>query len=162
MCFDWLFNMQIPDPTDRVHIVRPSAGTFCTGLARAYDETYDAVVLGKYISKGEYTSIVSRINDTLENYFPCPLCWCFGYFMAIFTLGLSLLCPMICVNDAETNVRQFIASCNRKKLNNKNLTLVLRKKCGTSWLELHLPPPPAEGQAKPEMLPDEEKGAMLE
>ena len=85
-------------------------------LRRATREEYDAVVLGKYINKREYIDIMERINNTLENYFPCPLCWCFGYVMAIFTLGLSLCLPAICVNDAETNVRQFIAACNRKRL----------------------------------------------
>ena len=54
MCFDWLFNMQIPKSTDRVHVVRPSAGTFVTGIARAYDESYDAIKLGHYINNREY------------------------------------------------------------------------------------------------------------
>ena len=55
MCFDWLFNMQIPDSTDRVHVVRPSAGTFVTGLARAYDESsYDVKKFENYLSKRDY------------------------------------------------------------------------------------------------------------
>ena len=140
MCFDWLFNKQIPKSTERKYIVRPVAGTFITGLARAYDEEYDKEVFGNYISQRDYMQIIEQINDTLENYFPCPLCWGCGYIFAIFTLGLSFLCPYICVRDAEVNVRTFIKSVNRKRLATRNLKLSLVKKCSTSWLEWELPP----------------------
>lgn len=82
---------------------------------------------------------MERINDMLINYFPCPLSWYCGYVCCIFTLGLSLLCPFICIRDAEEQVRDFIARVNNRKLKEKNMKLVLRKKCGTSWLEWHLP-----------------------
>ena len=100
------------------------------------------------------------INDTLDNYFPCPLCWGFGYLLAIFTLGLSLCCPAVCVRDAEYNVIKFIDSCNRKRLANKNIKLYLRKKCGTSWLEWHLPPP-TKSENNPALL-DLKQGRIRE
>ena len=82
---------------------------------------------------------MERINDILINYFPCPLSWYCGYFCCIFTLGLSLLCPLICINEAEEGIREFIDRVNAKKLKDKKMRLVLRKRCGTSWLEWHLP-----------------------
>ena len=143
MCLDWLFNAQIPDSTDTVHIVRPSAKTFVTGIATAYDEnSYDHEKISPYLSQREYVDVIERINDTLLSYFPCPLAWYCGYLCSLFTLGLSLLCPLICVRDAEENVRTYLRRVNKKLLKNKNMEVRLVKKCGTSWLEWQLPPKP--------------------
>jgi len=54
-------------------------------------------------------------------------------------MGLSLCCPAICVNDAESNLRNMINRINRQKLEQKNIKLILRKQCSTSWLEFELP-----------------------
>ena len=50
MCLDWLFNMQIPESTDKVVVIRPSGKTFVTGLASCFDEEYDNERLTKFIS----------------------------------------------------------------------------------------------------------------
>ena len=78
---------------------------------------------------------MESINDALFNYFPCPMCLFCGYFLAIPTLGLSLLMPNVCIRDAEAEVRRQIEKANKKKLNDRGMELALRKKCGTSWLE---------------------------
>ena len=83
--------------------------------------------------------IMERINDILINYFPCPLSWYCGYVCCLFTLGFSFFCAYICINDAEDNLREFIERVNSRKLKAKKMRLVLRKRCGTSWLEWHLP-----------------------
>ena len=69
--------------------------------------------------------MMESINDTLFNYFPCPLCWGFGYLCCPFTLGLSLCCPAICVGDAKSNLKAVIAKINRVKFKKLNLTLTL-------------------------------------
>lgn len=120
----------------------PASKTWVNGLAQTYSEEYDEPRLRNFIDRRTYLDIMERINDTLINYFPCPLCMCFGYLFAIFTCGLSFLCPYICISDAENNVRDFIERLNRKKLKDRRVHLTLRKKCGTSWLEFRLP---AEG-----------------
>lgn len=96
------------------------------------------------MSKRDYREMITKINDMLYTYFPCPLCWCFGYLCCIPTLGLSMCCPYICVNDAEDELKNLIRRYNRIKLNPKNLHLSLRKKCSTSWLQIDFvgPEPP--------------------
>ena len=42
MCFDRLFNMQIPESTDSVVVLRPNSKTFINGLAGTYQEEYDS------------------------------------------------------------------------------------------------------------------------
>lgn len=78
---------------------------------------------------------MDSINNALFSYFPCPMCLFCGYFLALPTLGLSLLMPNVCIRDAETEVRKQIERANTRKLKQKNMELVLRKKCSTSWLE---------------------------
>ena len=83
---------------------------------------------------------MEQINDMLFTYFPCAMCWGFGYLCCPFTLGLSLCCPAICVRDAEQNLRDMITRMNRQKLNKIGLSLSLQKHCGTSWLQVDLTP----------------------
>ena len=139
MCFDWLFNRQIPESNEVFVVARPASKTWVNGLAQTYSEEFDSKRLQEHISQKEYVQIMERINDILINYFPCPLSWYCGYFCCLFTLGLSLLCPLICINDAEGNLREFIDRVKGRKLKEKKTRLVLRKRCGTSWLEWHLP-----------------------
>ena len=100
MCLDWLFNMQIPESTEHVIVVRPTGKTFITGLAQSYSEDYDQKVFEDYLTKQEYTRIMESINDVLFNFFPCPMCLFCGYLLALPTLGLSFLMPNVCISDA--------------------------------------------------------------
>ena len=127
MCFDWLFNLQVPHSTDRVVIMRPASKTFTTGLARAYEEDYDYDRLQKYLSVKDFSLIMERLNDKLDSSFPCELCWVFGYLCCPFTFGLSLLCPAQCVNNAERHLRQAIWRTNQRELMNKNIEIALVK-----------------------------------
>ena len=45
MC-DCLFNLQIPASSTSKIIIRPSAGTFVTGVAKQYDDTYPEKLKG--------------------------------------------------------------------------------------------------------------------
>ena len=50
---DWLCNKQIPASTDRIVIVRPSAGTFINGVSRGFSEEFDPK-LESHISHADY------------------------------------------------------------------------------------------------------------
>ena len=140
MCFDWLFNLQIPDSDDRTVIVRPTAKTFFNGLASSYDEDFDYERLSPYMTRKEYTDMMERLNDSLSNMFPCTLCWLIGYIFCLPTLGLSLLCPGLCIADAEEFLRNNITRQNKRWLEAKGIEMALVKRCGTSWIEFRLPP----------------------
>ena len=99
MC-DCLFNTQIPKSSESRIIIRPSAGTFINGIAKAYDSEYPPQLKG-HLTEMEFRVTMENINDMLFTYFPCLLCWTLGYLCCPFTLGLSLCCPAICVTDAE-------------------------------------------------------------
>ena len=138
MCFDFLFNQQVPTSTATKVVMGPSAGTFITGIAKQYKDEYPWQLEG-HITRRDWDTMMEMVNDMLFTYFPCPLCWCIGYLFCLPTLGLSLCMPAICVRDAETNLKAIITRFNRQKLEQKGIHFSLRKKCGTSWLQLDLP-----------------------
>ena len=138
MCFDWLFNMQVPDSTATIIVQRPTGKTFINGLAQEYSDEYNEKAFEGYLTRREFQTIMESINDALFSYFPCPMCLFCGYFLALPTLGLSLLMPNIGIRDAENQVRRQIEKANIKKLREKGVELVLRKKCSTSWLEFRI------------------------
>ena len=65
MCFDWLFNFQIPESTDKVVVIRPAGKTFVTGLASSYDEDYDGDLLKGRLTMHQFTDMIEKINDNL-------------------------------------------------------------------------------------------------
>ena len=101
MCLDWLFNKQIPESNGVFVVTRPVSKTWINGIANAYSEDFDKKKLSEHISEYDFQQIMERINDTLISYFPCPLSFYCGYICCLFTLGLSLLCPLACMNEAE-------------------------------------------------------------
>lgn len=125
MCFDCVFNLQIPNSKPTKIIIRPSQGTFVTGIAKRYCDQYPDGLEGT-LSQAEFKKMMENVNDMLETYFPCMLCWAFGYLCCIPTLGLSLCGPAVCVNDAEDSLRTMLARMNRSSLwKNKGLHIAL-------------------------------------
>lgn len=161
MC-DCLFNTQIPRSTQTRVILRPASSTFVNGVAKAYQAEYPTQLVG-YLSEMEFRVMIENINDMLFTYFPCLLCWTLGYLCCPFTLGISLCCPLICIRDAEEELRTMIYSLNRKKLEPMGMTMSLQKQCGTSWIEISLPS--AVRMAEPErliVLPRNEDDQLLD
>ena len=142
MCLDRLFNLQVPASTERVVVIRPSGKTFVSGLASAFDEDFDADLLKGFMTMLEFTKMVEAINDELANIFPCLFCWIIGYVLCPFTLGLSLLCPRECINDAEEALERRLKRLNRGTLGSKGIEIALVKAWSTSWLEIRLPEKP--------------------
>lgn len=59
-----------------------------------------------------------------------------GYCLAIFTFGLSLMIPNLCIADAKQALIKAIARQNRLKLNEKGLQMIYSQGIMTSWLEI--------------------------
>lgn len=57
-----------------------------------------------------------EINQILEDYWSCPMALFLGYSLAIFTFGLSLLLPFICINETEKYLKDYLAMLNFKML----------------------------------------------
>ena len=76
--------------------------------------------------------------DDLESYWPCCLCFSYGYLFSICTLGFSFCFPNLCISEAKKHFLKNIHQLNDEILNRKGLMLNYREKCSTSWLEIEL------------------------
>ena len=101
--------------------------TFISGLASSYSITYNHELLKSYISKEDFQYMVNCFNELLFQYWPCPLCFCIGYMFSPCTLGLSFLCPSVCISDAEKSLKGSIEYFNKQKLKSKGLKVRLVK-----------------------------------
>ena len=132
-----IFNKNVPVSTSDCIVIRPGCCTFVSGLAYSYDETsYDKSLSAK-LSKREFEQLISGVNDKLMSYMPCPTITCYGYLLALPTLGLTfLLMYLCCVKKAENKVREYCENANKSKLKPSGFELTLVIRGGTSWLEL--------------------------
>lgn len=73
---------------------------FVNGMSNEYDARYPAELDG-VISEDEFLRAMSRINNTMRDYWPCCTCFYFGWCCAPCTLGLSFLGPRLCVGDVR-------------------------------------------------------------
>ena len=55
------------------------------------------------------------------DYWSCPASLFLGYLFAIFTLGLSLLLPYICIRETEKHLRDYLAILNYKMLKRRGI-----------------------------------------
>uniref|UniRef100_K3WZX0 Golgin subfamily A member 7/ERF4 domain-containing protein n=1 Tax=Globisporangium ultimum (strain ATCC 200006 / CBS 805.95 / DAOM BR144) TaxID=431595 RepID=K3WZX0_GLOUD len=111
---------------------------FVTGIASAYDDEFP-VELSILIKREEFETAINQINNTLKDYWPCTFCICCGYFCCPCTLGVSLLCPNLCIKDAEQYVRALIGRLNKRLcFARAGVEWRLVRSCGRSWVCLRL------------------------
>lgn len=80
---------------------------------------------------------MNRINQISHEYFPCNFCYYFGYFSSFFTIGLSFLCPNICISQAESVLIEELDIFNKNPIYcNKNVKWKYVKKCCYTYIEL--------------------------
>eukprot|EP01038_Epipyxis_sp_PR26KG_P013246 gene13246-17752_t len=87
--------------------LKSKGARFINGVSSSYDDQYSPQLEG-VISEEELRDIVARLNDTLLSFWPCNVCLIFGFVCSPFTCGASLLCPRICVSEAEKKSLIFL------------------------------------------------------
>ena len=108
------FNRASNLPTVIHHVSRQHIYLYARGLRAAsgissnYDATFPIELEG-IVRQKRFEADIQSINHTLADYWPCPTCFIGGYLCVPCTLGLSLLCPNICVSGAEKYVKHFIS-----------------------------------------------------
>ena len=97
----------------QVHEAFPIGKCCICGLYNAYDPTYPPE-LSEYIDETEYSILIEEINDRLTQYWPCCCCFVFGYLCTICSCGLSLLCPNLCIAQAEEQLNNILTAANEQ------------------------------------------------
>ena len=122
---------------DTDHIVIRGVGRYwVNGLASAYSEEYDAASMHAFVSEQEFKNIVTHINDVLANFFPCPICYFFGFACCPCSLALSCVPAYKSVREAQENVIKTIDHYNIAKFASRNMRMTLEKSCFKSYLKI--------------------------
>ena len=129
-----------PAPGATASVRLPAVGLrFINGVSSAYARKFPRELRG-VVRAEDFDRAVARVNGALADYWPCMLCFSCGYLCCPCTLGLSFLCPNICIGDAEKYAREEIARLNRRRaFEDAGITWALRKRCGSSWIEVTYP-----------------------
>ena len=135
---DFIFNKQIPNSNSNELIFPPLGKTFITGLSYSYRFYYDPNFIGPYMKEAQFNYLMNSLNDELYSYWPCCICFYFGYTMSLCTLGLSFLCPNFCVSSAKKTFLEKLEYYNNEHFNPKGLNLTYYQKCSTSWLSFKI------------------------
>lgn len=117
----------------------PTGKLFVNGISNSYDERYSSE-LEHVLTREEHSEIVRRLNSTLATYWPCSPVYFTGYIMIPCTLGLSLLCPMMCVSEAEIHAKRLLENLSLKaKYYDRGVSFRLEKGYMTSSFIISFP-----------------------
>jgi hypothetical protein len=97
------------------------------------------------VSEEDFQKDINKINEAIAEFWPCSMCYIFGFACAPFTLGTSLCCPNYCVSRAESNVIDQLEDISlAARYLDHQIVWSLRKGCFTSWIEISIPVQSAE------------------
>jgi hypothetical protein len=108
-----------------------------SGISSNYDNIFP-VELNGVIEETRFKNDIQQINHALADYWPCPTCFIGGYLCIPCTLGLSLLCPNICVSGAEKFVKHLIQDQinQRREYVERHVTWSLHRSCGGGYIQI--------------------------
>ena len=130
-----IFNFFTPDSKPG-RVIFPSTGSvyILSRISNKYKSDFPNELAGK-LSESQFLSMMFEINEILEIFWPCTMCWVFSHIMVFFTFGLSLLIPLICISRLETELKDLIFYNNRE-LAKRGLIMEFKKKYFSSWIEI--------------------------
>ena len=101
-----------------------------SGISSHYASGFPPELSG-VVSRKRFDLDVSEINHALADYWPCPTCYIGGFLCCPCTLGMSLLCPNICLSNAEKYVRHLMRDVVYHKSENavRNVEYSLHRGC---------------------------------
>jgi len=108
-----------------------------SGISSNYNNTYPVELTG-IVKEKRFKNDIQQINHALADYWPCPTCFIGGYVCIPCTLGLSLLCPNICVSGAEKYVQHLIQDQinYRMEYQDKHVKWSLHRSCGGGYIKI--------------------------
>lgn len=112
---------------------------FIGGISSRYENKYDRM-LENVVSERELARIVEDLNEVIVSHWPCATCYLYGYLCLPCTLGMSLLAPGFCVNQAELQAHKCLRNVSlAAKFYDKEISFVLVKGLCDSHVEVRFP-----------------------
>ena len=126
----------VADGPRRGRVCLPADGMrAASGISSHYVSIFPPELKG-VISEHRFQLDIDEINHALSDYWPCPTCYIGGFVCCPCTLGLSLLCPNICLSNAEKYVRHLMRDIINYKAENtaRNVQYSLHRGCGGGYI----------------------------
>lgn len=97
-------------------VLEPTGEVFVNGLASWYDDEFPRESLcAQYMSPDEFARAMAKINEALQDHWPCVPCAAFAYGCCVCTLGLSFYCATGQVEEAESRALMQIRRVNEQE-----------------------------------------------
>ena len=124
----------------RSKVCLPGCGQrFANGMSNEYSSVYPRDLEG-IVDESKFRSVMDEINDIMQTYWPCPLCFAFGWGCCLCTAGVSLLCPNMCVSEAERYLHKHLQQVNgRRAFLDAGVEWRASRCACTSAIEVHYP-----------------------
>jgi hypothetical protein len=102
----------------RLAVLEPTGEVFVNGLASSYEDEFPQYAdssVASHMTPDEFHAAITKINDALQDHWPCLPCTSFAYGCCVCTLGLSFYCASAQVREAESRVQLQIRRINDQK-----------------------------------------------
>ncbi len=118
-----------------------------SGISSHYDDTFPPELEG-VVPPQRFEWDILQVNHALADYWPCPTCYVGGIVCCPCTLGLSLLCPNICVSGAESYCRDVMRNQINHKMENlaQHVEWTLHRSCSGGYIRIEFDVPEPDGE----------------
>lgn len=106
---------------DDEHVVigKPTGSSLRFG---SFSSSYSVVtqgfaILSPVLTEREIFDVIQGLNESIRTFWPCHLVYFFGVCCAPCSLGLSLLCPNLCIGKAEESALEYLEQVSLKARN---------------------------------------------
>ncbi|RYH23711.1 hypothetical protein EON65_17585 [archaeon] len=119
----------------------PSTGLrHYSGISSTYSCQFPAEALKHVMTREEFLDVITRLNETIRDYWPCNPVYYLGYGCCLCTLGLSVLIPNYCISHSEVYATAMLRNISLKaRYYDKNISFTLKKTMCNSYVEIRFP-----------------------
>jgi hypothetical protein len=85
----------------------------------------------------QFNTMMETLNDELYQFWPCPMCYYgFGCLLGFLSLGITCICPCVCIHDARKAFKTRIIRVNATLEQEKSKVRIrFEEKCPyRSWI----------------------------
>ena len=103
------------DSLSNTFMIKASSCPFPNGLSSSYSSNFPPG-LESHIDPDDFYEFILGLNEILISNWPCTYILVLSFTFAIFTFGLSLLIPMMCIREAEEAAEKYLRNQNKGRL----------------------------------------------
>ena len=127
---------------EEIIIATSNGQRYCNGISSNYQQITpkNSKTLAFVLNEREKCEIIERLNREIKLWWPCSVCYFGGIVFAPCSLGLSLLCPSICISKSQKAAQELLRQYSLKsKFYDNNIEFILKFRYTDSFLVVTFP-----------------------